>query len=85
MASPEGKLVETYIEPNPNRPGVANARLVGYAVPVWALIGYLDAVHGDVAQVAEDYGVPREAVDAALEYYRQNQNAIDARIAANAA
>ena len=77
------ELIEKYIEPNPNRPGVAEARITGYGVSVWALVGYLEAVHGDIAQVADDYGLPREAVEAALAYYHRHKGLIDARLAAN--
>ncbi len=65
------ELIDKYIEPNPGRPGAANPGLARYAVPVWALVGYFDAVHGDVGRVAHDYGLPPEAVEAALAYHRQ--------------
>ena len=74
-----------YVEPNPHRPGAANAWLVGYGVPVWALVGYLDVVNGDIRRIARDYDVPVEAVEAAMLYYQQHKTAIDERIAANAA
>jgi uncharacterized protein (DUF433 family) len=76
-------LIARYIEENPAKPGLADARLIGYAVPVWALIGYLPAVGHRADKVAEDYDLPVEAVEAALAYYRQHQDVIDARIAAN--
>ena len=50
---------------------------------IWALIGYLPAVDGELAQVAEDYGVPLEAVEAAIAFYQRYPAIIDARIAAN--
>ena len=78
------ELIDKYIEPNPYRPGAAEARVVEYAVPVWALVGHLEAVHDDVAQVAHDYRLPREAVEAALAYYRRYKTLIDARLEANA-
>lgn len=77
-------LIERWIEPSPES-DLAEAQLVYYGTPVWALIGYLPAVDNDVAQVAEDYGVPQDAVVAALAYYQVHRNVIDARIAANAA
>ena len=40
-------------------------------------------VDGDLDQVATDYDITREAVDAALAYYRMHKAAIDARLAAN--
>lgn len=78
-------LIAQYIEENPYRSGPANARLVHYAVPVWALVGYLDDVHRDVNRVAADYDLPVDAVLAALAYYEKHRAAIDARIAANVA
>ncbi|HVC32824.1 MAG TPA: hypothetical protein VNL16_04875 [Chloroflexota bacterium] len=77
--------IDRYIELNPQRPGAANARLVGSGVPIWALVGYLEAAHGDLGVVAEDYGIARDAVEAAIAYYHQYRILIDARIAANAA
>ncbi|MDQ2741136.1 MAG: DUF433 domain-containing protein [Chloroflexota bacterium] len=79
------ELIDTYIEPDPNKPGIAEARIVGYGVHVWALIGYLEAVHGDIDRTAEDYELPRETVEAACAYYRRHKEVIDARLAANAA
>ena len=37
-----------------------------------------------IEQVARDYGVSREAVEAAIAYYRQHKPLIDARLLANA-
>ncbi len=76
-------LIEHYIELNPQRPGVAEARLTMLHVPVWALIGYLQTPGADVARVAEDYDVPVAAVEAAQAYYGRHKDLIDARIAAN--
>ena len=78
------RLIARYIEPNPHRPGLDEAWLKDYGVSVWALVGYLEAASGDVARVAADYELPREAVDAALAYYRRHKPVIDARLAANA-
>jgi uncharacterized protein (DUF433 family) len=77
-------LIERYIEPDPFRPGPGEARLKEYGVPVWALVGHMNAVHGRVAQVAEDYDLPKEAVEAALAFYDRHRVAIDARLESNA-
>ncbi len=53
-------------------------------VSVWAVIGHLPSVGGDVAQAAADYELSPEAMAAAIAYYRRNGPAIDARLAANA-
>ncbi len=76
-------LIEHYIEQNPHRPGLDEARLVGYGVAVWALIGYLTGAAGDRERVAEDYDIPVEAVEAAIAYYESHRVVIDARRAAN--
>ncbi|MGD9893934.1 MAG: DUF433 domain-containing protein [Dehalococcoidia bacterium] len=79
------QLIERYIELDPHRPGLGEARLKDSGVPVWALVGHMNAVHSRVVRVAEDYDLPVEAVEAAMEYYRRHQAAIDARLEANAA
>ena len=66
----EADLLSRYIEPNPSRPGVEDARLADYGVPLWALVGHYHAIGEDVAQVARDYELPEGAVEAALVYYR---------------
>lgn len=76
-------LIEHYIEQNPHRPGLDEARLIGYGVAVWALVGYLSGASGDVQRVADDYDIPVEAVEAAIAYYHEHQIVIDARRAAN--
>ncbi|MGI8549833.1 MAG: DUF433 domain-containing protein [Dehalococcoidia bacterium] len=81
----QAAMISAWIEANPRRPEVEQARIKGTGIPVWALVGYLDAVLGDPARVAEDYGLPLEAVNAALAYYAQHRAAIDTRLAANAA
>ena len=83
----EQDLIEKYIDLDTDRypGGRADARLREYGVPVWALIGQLQAIGNDPDQLATDYELPREAVEAALAYYRRNKQYIDARIALNAA
>ncbi len=76
---------DDYIEPNPHRPGPAEAHLVDSAVPVWALIGHYQATGRDPQYVADSYEVPLDAVLAALAHYRQHQATFDARLAANTA
>ncbi|HEY7068271.1 MAG TPA: hypothetical protein VII06_42875 [Chloroflexota bacterium] len=78
-------LIAQYIEPNPDRPGIADARLCEHAVPVWALVGYAQATGRDAAAVARAYRVPQEAVEAAFAYRDRHPAVIEARIAANVA
>lgn len=75
--------VDAYIERDPHRPGAAEARVIGYGVPVWALVSYISAAHGNLDQVAEDYALPIDAVIAAMLYYYDHMAVIDDRIRAN--
>lgn len=83
----ERQLIERYIDPHwdcyPG--GRGDARLKDYGVPVWALVGQLRAIGGDLEQLAADYELPLEAASAALAYYRRNKKYIDARLLLNAA
>ena len=75
--------LEQWIEPHSWRRGVEEARLRDPKISVWALIGHLRMVDGDLGRVAEDYRIPREAVEAAVAYYERYRSEIDARLAAN--
>lgn len=82
----EGSLITRYIEPDPYRLGPADVRLKDSGVHVWAIVGdYLFDAAQDTSVVSHDYGVPVEAVLAALAYYRHNKAAIDVRLAENGA
>jgi uncharacterized protein (DUF433 family) len=73
-------LISQYIEPGPDTTGPADARIVNAGVPVWALIGYLQANDDDTAAAAADYDLPPEAVEAARAYYQRHRAVIDARL-----
>jgi len=79
----EEELIARYIETDLRRPGEGNARIKDAGPSVWAIIGHLEGAHGDVRQTADDYGVPREAIEAAQAYYLRHRAVIDARRAAN--
>jgi len=81
------ELIDRYIDAEWDRypSGRADARLKDYGVPVWALIGQLQAIGSDLDQLAADYELPREAVEAALAFYRQNKKYVDARLLLNSA
>jgi uncharacterized protein (DUF433 family) len=78
----DDELIERYIDPDWDRyaHGRADASLKGYGVRVWALVAQLRAIGGDLDELARDYELPREAVDAAMAFYRRNRKYIDARI-----
>jgi uncharacterized protein (DUF433 family) len=77
-------LIERWIRQHPHKRGPAEAVVAESFESVHALVPYLDAVGGDVDRVAEDYDVPREAVEAAIAFYRRHRALIDARVAENA-
>lgn len=82
------KLIEQYIDVGTDGQDPterADVRLRNYGVPVWAIIGQWRALDRDVEQVALDYDISREAVEAALAYYRCNKTYIDARLLLNSA
>ena len=72
-------------EPDPTRPGFGEYRLKDRGVPIWAIIGSLTEDADNIDEVAEAYDVPREAVEAALAFYRRHRAAIDVRLAQNVA
>lgn len=82
---PRDQLLASRIEPNPFSPGPGDARLAGFGVPVWALVGHRVAGKLTIEQVAADYALPLEATLAAFAYYLRHRAAIDARLEANAA
>jgi uncharacterized protein (DUF433 family) len=76
-------LIPTYIDADPYRPGIADAILSDSGVHVWALMGAMLLANATQDEVAQDYELPREAMDAAIAYYRRFRPVILARIAAN--
>jgi uncharacterized protein (DUF433 family) len=75
--------ITRYIEDDPDGEGTGDARLKHSHVHVWAIVGHWLAIQKDEHQVASDYDVPLEAVEAALHFYKRNQAVIDARLLAN--
>ena len=77
------ELIHRWISSDRQHSDPDDVRIVDYGVSVWAVIGYLPAVHGKVDRAAHDFGIPVDAVVAAVAYYDQNRDVIDERIAAN--
>ncbi|HZQ36676.1 MAG TPA: DUF433 domain-containing protein [Dehalococcoidia bacterium] len=78
------ELIEKWIELNPHKQRREEAVIRDTLVPVWSVVGYSEAYHGDLARVAEGFDIPLEAVEAAMAYYAANKCVIDNRIEANA-
>jgi uncharacterized protein (DUF433 family) len=81
----DDELIGRYLEPNPHKPSLAEVWLKGSGIPVWALIGAFPGVDRNSERLAELYGVPLDAVRAALAFYERNRCLIDARIEENEA
>ena len=78
------RLVQTYVQRDPRRPGLDRARVVagGHGTPIWAIIGDLRGGEG-LESTAATYELPKEAVLAAIGFYREHQAVIDHRLAIN--
>lgn len=76
------ELIASWIRPKRLYPGDAHARIVDSGVPVWALVGHYRGSK-DAGLTADEYRLPREAVAAAIAYYRLHRDLIDARLLAN--
>ncbi len=76
----EDALIARHIEPHPDprKSGEEWYRLRERGTPVWAIIGALLPDGSNADEVAEDYGVSREAVTAAQFYYLRHRPAVDA-------
>lgn len=80
---PDDARITEYLEPHPYRHDLSEGQLKERGVPVWAIIGALTADGDNVDQVARDYGVSSDAVDAARAFYCRHHALIDPRLAAN--
>lgn len=72
-----------YIEENPFRPGLANARFMESGMAIWAFAGALEAANNDVDRLARDYELSHEQVEAAIAFSQRYKEIIDDRRAAN--
>lgn len=71
-----------YIEQEPwgpDNPGAA--RLRGSLVHVWALVGPVRGYNADIRRVAKEFDLPVKAVRAAMVYYNEHREEVDAEIA----
>jgi hypothetical protein len=75
--------IDQYVEQSPHELGRENARLKQHNVSVVAIVTSLLHHGGDLYGVAEEYELPVEAVRAAIWYYGNNKQVIDARLLLN--
>jgi hypothetical protein len=79
------ELITRHVYFAPGRTTPELARLVEQAVPIWIIIDWDQALDGDTEQIAADYAISCEAVEAARAYYRKYREYIDAKILLNRA
>lgn len=76
-------MIDQYVEQSPHELGRESARLKGHGISVVALVTALLYQGGDLYAVAEEYEVSAEAVRAAIWYYGNNKQVVDARLLLN--
>jgi uncharacterized protein (DUF433 family) len=74
------EMIEHYVDPAPGGFGIARARLRDSGTSVAAIIADLDAEDGDFQQVAQDFSTMIEAILAAVYFYWQRKDVIDAEV-----
>ena len=76
-------LVAALIERDPYHPGAMNVAVRERHIPVWALVDHLVVTDGNIEQTAAAYHISTDAVRAALAYYKDHKEIIEARLEAN--
>lgn len=61
-----------------NLAGVRTAAIVGSRLYVWQVIDALRQLDGEIADVADDFGLSEAAVRAAVDYYGEFRDEVDA-------
>jgi uncharacterized protein (DUF433 family) len=80
-------LIGKYIEPAPGDARIGEYRLreEAHGYPVWAVIGSLSPDGSNADEVARDFAIPLEAVEAVRAFYSRHRQTLDDRLAANRA
>lgn len=76
-------LIARYIGPHPSNHGIDEYWLHESGIPVWAIIGSMQANRQDADAVARLYHIDREAVEAAWAFYMRHRAVIANRLAQN--
>ena len=78
----EQQLIEKHIDLDYDRYPYrrADAWLRESGVSIWVIVRSLNMYRGDRDQVAHDFDLSQEEIDAALAYYRHHKKHVDARI-----
>jgi uncharacterized protein (DUF433 family) len=76
-------LIMRHIGPHPSDSGIDEYWLKEPGIPVWAIIGSMQANDNDADDVATLYHISREEVEAAWAFYLSHRAVIDNRLAKN--
>lgn len=76
-------LIARHVGPHPSNPGTDEYWLKEPGIPVWAIIGSVQASRHDIDAVATLYHINRELVEAAWAFYLLHRAVIDNRLAQN--
>jgi hypothetical protein len=80
VLSPEtiDALIDEWIVPDPYKPGRHNAVFHGGRTHLWAVLAHLRDDLGNLVDVAKSYGLPEEALYAALAYRDRHRTLFNA-------
>ncbi len=76
-------LIARHIGPHPSNRGTDEYWLKESGIPVWAIIGSMQANRHDADDVATLYHISREEVEAAWAFYLRHRAVIENRLAQN--
>ncbi len=76
-------LITRHVGPHPSNHGLDEYWLKESGIPVWAIVGSIQANHRNADDVATLYHISREAVEAAWAFYLRHRAVIDNRLARN--
>lgn len=79
-AEERADLIARHIKPDPYRPGVARYIVRGHGTAIWAIVSLHDGGNNDIAYVADGYDLTEEQVRAALAFYADHAEEVDAFI-----
>ena len=72
------EVLDAMIELDPLKPGRHNARFVEYGYHLWAVLNSLRRTNGDIVDAAAEWGMPADAIRAAIRYYERHRELSDA-------
>jgi len=76
-------LIARHIGPHPSNRGTDEYWLKEPGIPVWAIVGSMQANRHDADAVAALYHINRESVEAAWAFYLRHRAVIDNRLTQN--